>query len=96
MGAQEASALVQIGNWATFIWTVTHEEILQSSLGYYINPLLNVFFGLMFSGRASAAPATLSRCPGGGRSDGLPDRLRRSSLAGADDGRAFRPVRIDS
>lgn len=46
--ALAASALVLMGNWATFIWAVTHEEILQSSLGYYINPLLNVFLGYCF------------------------------------------------
>lgn len=48
MWALAASALVLIGNWATFIWAVTHGEILQSSLGYYINPLLNVFWAIVF------------------------------------------------
>lgn len=48
--ALAASAAVLMGNWATFIWAVTHEEILQSSLGYYINPLLNVFLGYCFLG----------------------------------------------
>ncbi len=48
--ALAASAAVLMGNWATFIWSVTHEEILQSSLGYYINPLLNVFLGYCFLG----------------------------------------------
>ena len=43
-----ASALLLGTNWATFIWAVTHSEILQSSLGYYINPLLNVFLGYCF------------------------------------------------
>lgn len=50
MWALAASAFVLIGNWATFIWAVTHGEILQSSLGYYINPLLNVFLGYCFLG----------------------------------------------
>jgi chloramphenicol-sensitive protein RarD len=50
MWALTASALVLVGNWATFIWAVTHQEILQSSLGYYINPLLNVFLGYCFLG----------------------------------------------
>ncbi|KJS28968.1 MAG: hypothetical protein VR64_22225 [Desulfatitalea sp. BRH_c12] len=50
MLALTASALAISGNWATFIWAVTHEEILQSSLGYYINPLLNVFLGYCFLG----------------------------------------------
>lgn len=50
MLALACSALVLGANWATFIWAVTHAEILQSSLGYYINPLLNVFLGYCFLG----------------------------------------------
>jgi chloramphenicol-sensitive protein RarD len=48
MMALAGSALAIGANWATFIWAVTHGEILQSSLGYYINPLLNVFLGYCF------------------------------------------------
>ena len=48
--ALACSALAIAGNWATFIWAVTHAEILQSSLGYYINPLLYVFLGYCFLG----------------------------------------------
>jgi chloramphenicol-sensitive protein RarD len=50
MMALAGSALAIGANWATFIWAVTHAEILQSSLGYYINPLLNVFLGYCFLG----------------------------------------------
>jgi chloramphenicol-sensitive protein RarD len=48
--ALAGSALAIGGNWATFIWAVTHGQILQSSLGYYITPLLNVFLGYCFLG----------------------------------------------
>lgn len=48
--ALTVSAAAIGGNWATFIWAVTHGEILQSSLGYYINPLLSVFLGFCFLG----------------------------------------------
>jgi chloramphenicol-sensitive protein RarD len=50
MMALAGSALVLGMNWGTFIWAVTHAEILQSSLGYYINPLFNVFLGYCFLG----------------------------------------------
>lgn len=33
-------------NWGVFIWAVTHGETLQSSLGYYITPLLSVALGV--------------------------------------------------
>ncbi|MFZ1986552.1 MAG: EamA family transporter RarD, partial [Desulfatitalea sp.] len=45
-----ASALAISTNWAVFIWAVTHGEILQSSLGYFLNPLLNVLLGYCFLG----------------------------------------------
>jgi len=32
-------------NWLTFIWAVATDRILDTSLGYYINPLINVLFG---------------------------------------------------
>ncbi|RJQ83321.1 MAG: EamA family transporter RarD [Desulfobacteraceae bacterium] len=50
MLALAGSALSISVNWATFIWAVTHGEILQSSLGYYISPLLNVLLGYCFLG----------------------------------------------
>ncbi len=48
--ALAGSALAISTNWATFIYAVTHGEILQSSLGYYVSPLLNVFMGYCFLG----------------------------------------------
>jgi chloramphenicol-sensitive protein RarD len=35
-------------NWLIFIWAITNNRILEASLGYYINPLVNVFFGFLF------------------------------------------------
>ena len=35
-------------NWFTFIWAIGHDQVLQTSLGYYINPLFNVFLGFVF------------------------------------------------
>ena len=44
------STLLIATNWFLFIWAVGHDQILQASLGYYINPLLNVLWGLAFLG----------------------------------------------
>ncbi len=38
------------GNWLLFIWAVNNNYLLEASLGYYINPLINVFFGRIFLG----------------------------------------------
>jgi chloramphenicol-sensitive protein RarD len=35
-------------NWYLFIWTVEHDRIMESSLGYFINPLVNVLLGFVF------------------------------------------------
>ena len=43
------TALVTI-NWGLFIWAVNSDHIVQTSLGYYINPLVNVLLGMMFLG----------------------------------------------
>ena len=35
-------------NWFTFIWAVSHDLVVEASLGYYINPLVNVMLGFVF------------------------------------------------
>lgn len=35
-------------NWGIFIWAVEDGRILETSLGYYINPLISVLFGMVF------------------------------------------------
>lgn len=37
-------------NWLIFIWAVNADHMLDASLGYYINPLLNVLMGMIFLG----------------------------------------------
>ncbi|VFQ46767.1 EamA family transporter RarD [Desulfoluna butyratoxydans] len=36
------------GNWFLFIWSINHGHVMQTSLGYYINPLVTVFLGMIF------------------------------------------------
>lgn len=45
-----ATSLLVGGNWLIFIWAVNNNYMLDASLGYYINPLLNVLLGMMFLG----------------------------------------------
>lgn len=44
------SSLLLGGNWWLFIWAVNNAHMLDASLGYYINPLLNVLLGMLFLG----------------------------------------------
>ncbi len=35
-------------NWFVYIYAVNHSHIVEASLGYYINPLVNVSLGVLF------------------------------------------------
>jgi chloramphenicol-sensitive protein RarD len=43
-----ASAVLISANWFVFIWAVNRGQVLETSLGYYINPLVNVLLGVFF------------------------------------------------
>jgi chloramphenicol-sensitive protein RarD len=43
-----ASALLIGLNWLTYIWAVSEERVMEASLGYYVNPLVNVLIGSVF------------------------------------------------
>jgi chloramphenicol-sensitive protein RarD len=40
-----STALIGV-NWGLYVWATTNEATLEASLGYYINPLLNMVVGL--------------------------------------------------
>ena len=44
------AALSISGNWFVYIWAVMHERIFETSLGYYINPLIYVLVGVLAFG----------------------------------------------
>ncbi|KPJ88202.1 MAG: transporter [Spirochaetes bacterium DG_61] len=43
-----ASAFFLGVNWAIYIWAVNTNHVVESSMGYFINPLVNVLLGVMF------------------------------------------------
>jgi chloramphenicol-sensitive protein RarD len=45
LAAFVASALLLSGNWLTYIWSVNNGHVIDSSLGYFITPLVNVLLG---------------------------------------------------
>ena len=43
------STSIMVGaNWLLYVWAVNNNHLLQASLGYYINPLVNVVLGMVF------------------------------------------------
>ena len=35
-------------NWLIYVWAVHHDRMVEASLGYYINPLVNVLLAMLF------------------------------------------------
>lgn len=58
-----AAAAISV-NWLTYIWAIQQERIFETSLGYYINPLIYVAAGVAFFGerlrRLQAAAVVLA------------------------------------
>lgn len=54
-----ASLLIS-GNWFIYIWAVNDGQVIQASLGYYINPLISVLLGLLFLKEKLSAAQYLS------------------------------------
>ena len=44
-----SSALISV-NWTVYMWAIMHEQVLATSLGYYLNPLVNVLLGRLVLG----------------------------------------------
>ena len=55
-----ASAALLMINWGFFVWGVVNGYTLQSALGYYINPLVNVLLGFVLLGERFSRPQTLA------------------------------------
>ena len=37
-------------NWLIYVWSIAHGHVIDASLGYFINPLLNVLLGVLVLG----------------------------------------------
>jgi len=42
-----ATTVILGGNWLLFIWAINSGRVLEASLGYYMNPLINVLLGVV-------------------------------------------------
>lgn len=43
-----ATAVILSINWGTYIWAVNADQVVETSLGYFINPLISVLLGVIF------------------------------------------------
>ena len=54
-----AAALLVGVNWLTYIWAVNNGHVVETSLGYFINPLVNVVLGVLLFGERLSAGARI-------------------------------------
>jgi chloramphenicol-sensitive protein RarD len=58
------SAVLIALNWLLYVWAVVHDHVVEASLGYFINPLVNVLLGVLVLGerlsRAQRVAVTLA------------------------------------
>ncbi len=54
------AALILSFNWGLYIWGVTHHYVLQCSLGYFINPILNVLLAVILLGERLSRKKTVA------------------------------------
>lgn len=50
LGMAVLTAFLVSANWSTYVWAVTHDQVMEAALGYYINPLVNALLGGLFLG----------------------------------------------
>lgn len=55
------SALLVGGNWLVYIWAIGTGHLVQASLGYFLNPLVNVALGIAFLGER-LRPLQIAAC----------------------------------
>ena len=88
-----AAALVSV-NWGTYIWAVNNGYVVESSLGYFINPLVSVALGVFVLGETLRRPQMDRRGDrrrGGRRAHPL---LRSAALDRTDPRVQFRHLRL--
>jgi len=47
---QFLAAILVAANWLGFVWAVTHGRMIESSLGYFLTPLVSVLLGVLVLG----------------------------------------------
>jgi chloramphenicol-sensitive protein RarD len=54
------TAVLVSTNWLIYIYAIVTDQVMSTSLGYYINPLVNVLLGMLFLGERLGRGRTLA------------------------------------
>ena len=74
-----AAAVITV-NWGGYIWGVNNGHVVETSLGYFINPLVTVLMGVAGARRAAAPAPVVRRRAGRGRRRRADRRLRPAAV----------------
>jgi chloramphenicol-sensitive protein RarD len=55
-----ATTVLISGNWLLYIWAVNSGHLLEASLGYFVNPLVNVLLGVVFLRETLSRPQAVA------------------------------------
>lgn len=64
IGITLAAIIISL-NWLTYIWAVNNDYVIESSLGYYINPLISILFGIIILKETLTRAQIVSVCIAG-------------------------------
>jgi chloramphenicol-sensitive protein RarD len=59
-GVLAATAVLIAANWLIYIWAVQTGHVVEASLGYFVNPLVNVLLGVAFLGETLSRPQRIA------------------------------------
>jgi chloramphenicol-sensitive protein RarD len=57
LGVLAATTCLIAFNWGVYVWAVNSGRIVEASLGYFVNPLVNVLLGAFFLGESLSRPS---------------------------------------
>src|SRR3712207_9031616 len=60
LGLLGAASLLIAVNWVVFIYAATSDRVLEAALGYFINPLVSVAFGMLVFGERLRRAQTIA------------------------------------
>ena len=50
-----AASVILTTNWLIYVWAINADKVVESSLGYFINPLVSILLGVLFLGERMRA-----------------------------------------
>jgi chloramphenicol-sensitive protein RarD len=56
------SGLLLASNWLLYVWATLNGRIIESALGYYLNPFFNMLFGALWFGDKNSRPQIAAIC----------------------------------